>query len=118
MSITVIGNTRALTPAGGATANVGNVATKTNTFHVSNASSTVNVYVGIFPTYAQAIAMDHPSSGVDAGGTILLPNESMTIVGNFGTAQMADQTNVYVSAITATGSTSVFFTPVAPGSDS
>lgn len=116
MSITVIGNTRALTPSGGTTANVGNVATKTNTFHVTNASSTVNAYVGVFSTYAQAIAMDHPSVGSDAGGIILTPNESMTIVGNFGTQQLADQSNVYVSAITATGTTAVFFTPVAPGS--
>lgn len=118
MAITVIGNTKALTPAGSTTANVGNVATKTNTFHIANASSTVNVYVGVFPTYAQAIAMDHPSAGVDGGGIILTPNESMTIQGNFGTQQLADQTNVYVAAITASGSTSVFFTPVAPGSTS
>jgi hypothetical protein len=118
MALTVIGNTKALTPAGGLTANVANVATKTNTFHITNASSTVYAYVGVFPTYAEAIAMDHPSVGTDGGGTILTPNESMTIIGNFGTQLLANQANVYVSAITATGTTSVFFTPVAPGSDS
>jgi hypothetical protein len=120
MSITVTGSTRVLTPAGGTTANVGNVATKTNTFHVLNASSNVSpayCYVGVFPTYAQAIAMDHPTVGTDAGGLPLAPGESMTIVGNFGIQQLADQTNVYVAAITATGTTSVFFTPVAPGSE-
>ena len=117
MSVTAVGNTRVLTPAAAATANVGNVASQTNTFHVANASTTVNAYVGIFPTYAQAAAMDHPSSGTDAGGIILLPNESMTIVGNFGTSTLASQANVYIAAITAAGSTSVFFTPVAPGSD-
>jgi hypothetical protein len=117
MALTVTGLSRVLTPAAGATANVGNVATQTNTFHVANASSTVNVYVGIFPTYAQAIAMDHPSVGTDAGGTILLPNESMTIIGNFGLQTLAGQANVYIAAITAVGTTNVFFTPVAPGSD-
>lgn len=113
-TLTVIGNTRVLTPAGGTTANVGNVATKTNTFHVTNASTTVYAYVGIFNTYAAAVAMDHPTVGTDGGGTILTPNESMTIQGNFGTAALATGGNVYVAAITATGSTSVFFTPIAP----
>jgi len=116
MAITVVGSTKALTPAGGTTANVGNVVTKTTTFHVTNASSTVYAYVGVFPTYAEALAMDHPSVGTDAGGLILAPNESMTIAGNFGPAQLATQANVYVAAITATGSTSVFFTPVDAGS--
>jgi hypothetical protein len=116
MSFTVVGNTKVLTPAGGTTANVGNVATKTNTFHITNASSTVYAYVGVFPTYAEAIAMDHPTVGTDGGGTILTPNESMTIIGNFGLQTLAGQANVYISAVTATGSTSVFFTPIAPGS--
>jgi hypothetical protein len=117
MSLTVAGSTRVLTPAAGATANVGNVATKTNTFHVLNASSSVYAYVGIFPTYAEAIAMDHPLVGTDAGGLPLAPNESMTIIGNFGLQTLASQANVFVSAITNTGTTSVFFTPVVPGSD-
>jgi hypothetical protein len=117
MAITVIGNTKVLTPAGGTAANVGNIATKTNTFHITNASSTVYAYVGIFSDYASAAAMDHPSVGTDGGGTIFAPNESMTLMGNFGASTLATQANVYISAITATGSTSVFFTPVAPGSD-
>lgn len=117
MAITVVGSTIALTPAGGATANVGNVTTKTNTFHITNASATVYAYVGVFPTYAEAIAMNHPSAGVAGAGTIITPGGHDTITGNFGTQQLADQTNVYVAAITAAGSTSVFFTPVAPGSD-
>ena len=116
MSLTVAGNTVLLQPAGGPTANVANIATKTNTFHVLNASSTVYTYVGVFPTYAQAIAMDHPTVGTDAGGIPLAPNESMTITGNFGTSLLATQANVYVAAITATGSTTVFFTPVTPES--
>ena len=110
-AIIAIGNTRVLTPAAGPVANVGNIAARTTTFHVANASSTVNVYVGIFETYAEAIAMDHPSSGTDAGGIILLPNESMTIAGNFGLT--ANSTTVYVAAITNVGTTSVFFTPIA-----
>ena len=116
MSIIVAGNSVVLAPAAGATANVGNVVTNTTTFHVLNASATVYTYVGIFPTYAQAIAMDHPLVGSDAGGIPLAPNESMTITGNFGSALMATQANVYVSAITATGTTAVFFTPVVAGS--
>ena len=117
MSLTVAGSTRVLSPAAAATANVGNVATKTNTFHILNASSTVYAYVGVFPTYAEAAAMDHPLVGTDAGGIPLAPNESMTVIGNFGLKTLADQANVYVSAITNTGTTSVFFTPVVPGSD-
>ena len=106
-----IGNTKALTPAAGLVANVGNVTTRSTTFQVSNASATVNAYVGVFATYAEALAMDHPSSGTDAGGVIILPNQSITLAGNFGTT--ANTTTVYVSAITAVGSTSVFFTPIA-----
>lgn len=117
MSLTVVGKTVALSPAGGTTANVANVVAKTNTFHITNASSTVYAYVGVFATYAEAIAMDHPTVGVDGGGTIITPNGSETIIGNFGLQTLADQDNVYVAAITATGSTSVFATPVAPGSD-
>jgi hypothetical protein len=117
MSITAIGATVRLSPAAGVTANVGNVATKTNTFHVLNASATVYTYVGVFSNYADAIAMDYPTVGTDAGGIPLAPNESMTITGNFGTALLATQANVYVSAITATGTTTVMFTPVTPESN-
>lgn len=114
MSIVVVGNSKTLTPAAGTTANVGNVATRSTTFHVLNASTTVYTYVGVFANYADAIAMDHPTVGLDAGGIPLAPNESMTITGNFGLP--STEANVYVAAITATGTTTVFFTPVAPGS--
>ena len=117
MSITVIGNSVVLTPNAGSTANVANVVTKTNSFHIMNASATVFAYVGVFSNYAAAAAMDHPSVGVDGGGIILAPSESMTVAGNFGLQGLADQANVYVSAITNSGTTSVFFTPVAPGSE-
>lgn len=103
-----IGRTVALTPAGSATANVANVATGTSTFHVLNASTSVYAYVGIFNNYASAIAMDF--AGADSGGIPLAPNESMTISGNFGVNPRPDA--VYVAAITATGSTSVYATPV------
>ena len=115
MSLVAVGNTTVLTPAAGATANVGNVSTRTTTFHVLNASTTVYAYVGVFDNYTTAIAMDHPLVGADATGIPLAPNESMTITGNFGTS--ANTATVYVSAITNTGTTSVFFTPVAAGSD-
>ena len=114
MSLVSVGNTTVLSPAAGATANVGNVSTRTTTFHVLNANASVYAYVGVFSTYAQAIAMDHPTVGADATGIPLAPNESMTITGNFGTS--ANTATVYVSAITAAGTTSVFFTPVAAGS--
>lgn len=106
------GKTVALTPAGGATANVANVATSTNTFHFLNASSTVYAYCGVFKTYAEAVAMDHPTVGTDGAGLPFGPNESMTITGNFGINP--DPGTVYVAAITASGSTSVFATPITP----
>ena len=116
MSIVVVGPTKVLSPAAGTTANVGNVAATTTSFHVTNASATVYAYVGVFANYADAIAMDHPSIGTDAGGTIIAPNGSLTLVGNFGAAVTSSQANIYVSAITAAGATNVFFTPVAAGS--
>jgi len=113
MAITVIGPTKVLTPAAGTTANVGNVTTRTNTFHIANPSTTVNAYVGIFDTYAEAIAMDHPSVGADAGGLIITPGESMIVSGDFGAGSISSASIVYVAAITATGTASIFFTPVA-----
>ena len=109
-SIQPRGKTVVLSPAGGTTANVANVATSTNTFHFLNASSSVYGYVGVFRTYAEAIAMDHPTAGADATGVPLSPNESMTITGNFGINP--NPGTVYVAAITSTGSTSVFATPI------
>jgi len=117
MSLTVTGGTVRLAPAAAATANVGNVASKTNTFHILNASSSVYAYVGVFSNYADAIAMDYPGAGTDLGGLPLAPNESMTVIGNFGLGTLATQANVYVAAVTASGSSTVFFTPVVPGSD-
>ena len=117
MSMVVVGNTVKLTPNASNVANVANVATTTNTFHVTNANASVYAYVGIFGTYADAVNMTFPNVSTPGGGTILTPNESMTIAGNFGPALMSTQANVFIAAITATGTTSVFFTPVAPGSN-
>ena len=114
MSLIVIGNTVALAPNASNIANVANVTTQSTTFSVTNASATVYAYVGVFSTYAAAAAMDHPSVGTDAGGIILPPNGSLTLQGNFGPGAIVG--NVYCSAITNTGSTTVFFTPVASGS--
>jgi len=111
-SILAKGKTVALTPAGAATANVANVATSTNTFHFLNASTSVYAYVGVFNTYAEAAAMDHPTTGTDGAGLPLAPNESMSITGNFGINP--NPGNVFVAAVTATGSTTVFATPIAP----
>ena len=109
-TIIPLGNTVALTPAAGINANVANVATGTNTFRITNASSTVYAYVGVFKSYDQAAAMDHPTVGSDGGGIILTPNESVVVTGNFGTNP--NPGTVYVAAITAVGSTSIFATPV------
>jgi len=114
MSLLVTGATKVLAPNAGPTANVANVATRTTTFNVTNASSTVYAYVGVFNTYADAVAMDHPTVGSDAGGVIIVPNGSILVTANSG--QPATESNVYIAAITAVGSTNVFFTPVAPGS--
>jgi hypothetical protein len=91
---------------------VANVATSTNTFHFLNASGSVYAYCGVFATYAEAIAMDHPTVGADATGIPFAPNESMTITGNFGINP--NPGTVYVAAITATGTTAVFATPITP----
>lgn len=99
-------------PAGTAAANVANVATGTNTFHILNASSTIYAYVGVFNTFTAANTMDHPSTGVDGFGIPLAPNESMTITGNFGINP--NPGTVYVSAITASGTTNIFATPITP----
>lgn len=116
MAVTVVGNTVRLTPAGSTTANVANIVTRTNTFLITNANASTYVYAGVFSTYAAAAAMDHPAVGTDGGGVLVPPNQSMTVIGNFGLDLLAEQDTVYVSAVTNTGSTSVHFTPVAPGS--
>jgi hypothetical protein len=115
MTVQVAGNTTILNPSGGVLANVANVTTRTNTINFTNASSSVYAYVGVFPTYAQAAAMDHPSIGTDAGGVIIVPNGSIVVAGNWN--QSPSQSTVYVAAITATGTTQVFATPVNPGSN-
>ena len=109
-SLQVIGNTVRLAPAAGATANVANVATGTNTFHFLNANASVYAYVGVFNTYAAANAMTYPTTGVSGGGLPMAPNESMTVTGNFGVNP--NPLTVYVAAITAAGSTAVFVTPI------
>jgi len=104
------GKTTVLSPAAAATANVANIATATNTFHFLNTSSNVFAYVGVFSTYAEAIAMDHPQVGADATGLPLAPGESINIVGNFGINP--NPGNVFVAAITNVGTTNVFATPI------
>jgi len=108
--ITPVGKT-VVVACGTAAANVANVATNTTTFHITNGSSTVYAYVGVFKTYAEAVAMDHPSAGTDGFGAILTPNESMSIQGNFGLP--STQTMVYVAGITSTGNTNIYATPIA-----
>jgi hypothetical protein len=111
-SILPVGNTIRLAPAGAAVANVANVATGTNTFHFLNASSTVYAYVGVFNNYTAANAMIYPATGVSGGGLPMAPNESMTVIGNFGINP--NPGNVFIAAITASGTTAVFATPVTP----
>ena len=86
----------------------------TNTFRITNASSSVYAYVGVFNSNV-ATTFNHPTAGGTSGqGVVLVPNESLTISGDFGIHALPG--NVWVAAITATGSTTVFATPVAPGS--
>ena len=109
-AIQSVGNTIVLTPAAGPVANVANINVGTNTFHFLNARASVYAYVGVFNTFTEANAMNHPLAGTSGAGIPLAPNESMTIIGNFGVNPRPAQ--VYVSAITNTGTTSVFATPI------
>jgi hypothetical protein len=77
--------TKTVAIVSGTSANVANVVCNTNTFHLTNASTTVYAYVGIFKTYAEAVAMDHPTAGTDGFGVLVVPNTSLTLQGNFGT---------------------------------
>lgn len=110
LSVCPIGNSVALTTT--TTVAVANVATGTNTFRFVNASSSVYAYVGVFKTYAEAAAAVHPVAGTPGALAIVAPNDSVNIVGNFGINP--NPGTVYVSAITATGSTTTFATPIAP----
>lgn len=80
----------------------------THTFEVTNASSTVYSYVGLFPTNVAATFV-HPTVGTSGQGFIIPPNTSKTISLDAGAAYSG---NVWAVAITATGSTTTFFTPV------
>lgn len=91
---------------------VANVACATNSFRFVNANASVYSYVGVFKDYATAAAATHPSAGTPADLTVVAPNESIVITGNFGV--QPNPGTVYVAAITATGSTTTFATPVAP----
>lgn len=110
-SIQAKGNTHVI-PAGTTSANVANVATSTNTFNFLNASSSVYAYVGVFNTYASAAAMTHPVAGTPGPGVPIAPNQTATITGDFGINP--NPGTVYVAAITSTGTTNVFATPITP----
>lgn len=69
----------------GPVVSVANVAGNTNTFRFLNANATGYSYVGVFSTYADALAMNHPdTTGVTGYGTPVAPTWSETITGNFG----------------------------------
>ena len=110
LSVCPIGNGVAITTT--TTVAVANIATGTNTFRFVNANASVYSYVGVFKTYAEAAAAHHPVAGTPGNLMLVAPNESVNLVGNFGINP--NPGTVYVSSITATGSTTVFFTPLAP----
>lgn len=80
----------------------------THTFEVTNASTTIYSYVGLFTTNI-ASTFSHPSVGTSGAGFIIPPNTSRTISADVGAAYSG---NVWAVAITATGATTTFFTPV------
>lgn len=106
--LTIQGNSRALA----ATTTAANVAfprCSTSTFQLTNAGSTgAYVYVGI--TNTPVTTFTHPvAGGASAQGVILAPNSSITLSGNF---KANIDANVYVYAVTAVGTATLFATPV------
>jgi len=112
LAIVPIGKSVAISASG--TVSVANVATGTNTFRFLTANATAYSYVGVFSTYAEAAAMDHPTAGGTTGaGVIMAPNWPDVITGNFGVNP--NPGTVYVAAITAGSSgVTVIATPIAP----
>jgi len=105
---TIIGNSQAVTT--GTTANVVQFNNPTTgTFLIQNLSTTVNAYVGMFSSNVKA-TFNHPSPGSPAPGVLLQPSQSLTISVNDGPVVLGG--NVWLATITATGSTTVYASPV------
>ena len=111
-SITVVGAGQAITT--GTTANVVLFQNSvSNTFDITNASTTVYAYVGVFNSNVQG-TFNHPTAGSANIGLILTPGQTRTVTGNFNQGVPG---NVWVASITNTGSTSVIATPVTTVAD-
>jgi hypothetical protein len=110
LSVCPVGSGIALTTT--TTVSVANVACATNTFRFVNANASVYSYVGVFNNYADAAAAHHPVAGTPGNLLVVAPNDSVNVVGNFGINP--NPGTVYIAAITATGSTTTFATPIAP----
>jgi hypothetical protein len=111
-SITVVGNGQAITT--GTTANVVLFQNSvSNTFDITNASTTVYAYVGVFNSNVQT-SFHHPSVGSANIGLVLTPGQTRTVTGNFNQGEPG---NVWVASITNTGSTTVFATPITTVAD-
>jgi len=86
----------------GPVVSVANVAGNTNTFRFLNANATGYSYVGVFSTYADALAMNHPLTSGSGLGVPVAPTFTETITGNFG--MNPRPSTVYLAAITAVSS--------------
>lgn len=107
MTFIVKGNAQAISTGTVANA-VSFITPSTHTFEVTNASSTIYSYVGLFTTNV-ASTFSHPAVGASGQGFIIAPNQTRTISADVGAAYSG---NIWAMAITATGSTTTFFTPV------
>ena len=117
MSLVITGNS--ISVSTGPVVAITNVAVKTNTFRFLNANATGYSYVGVFSTYAQALAMNHPdTTGVTGLSIPIAPTLSEIVTGNFGIQTVANASVVYVATISAGSSGQVVIaTPLAPGSN-
>lgn len=111
-SITVVGNGQYIST--GTTANVALFQDSvSNTFDITNASTTVYAYVGVFNSNVKS-TFHHPELGSANIGLVLTPGQTRTVTGNFNQGEPG---NVWVVSITATGSTTVIATPITTVAD-
>jgi len=111
-SITVVGSGQVITT--GTTANVALFQDSiSNTFDITNASTSVYAYVGVFNSNVKG-TFNHPVAGSANIGLVLTPGQTRTVTGNFNSGEPG---NVWVASITASGSTTVIATPITTVAD-
>jgi hypothetical protein len=111
-SIIVVGNSQFITT--GTTANVVLFQNSiSNTFDITNISTTVNAYVGVFNSNVKT-SFNHPTAGSANIGLALSPGQTRTVTGNFNQGEPG---NVWVATITSSGSTNIVATPITTVAD-